>query len=275
MGAVLRPEPPPGSEPPAADRGFAEPASDSWFNAQRRGRPTRAEGALAAMLLVHKSSADELAQLQRAVQAQRVEWRRDGDAWAPPTSRAWGKGCIVIELLGRAMAITKDELPPFAELLRRDELADESAGDLHKYLQRLQLPRSHVRRLEGPARDSRGNASPRWTAALPEILECIEERRGGLRGLHRDLPRAAAATPPPARKELQAQLADAAGLIEQLREVVTQAQGAKRKARSDARADKKKAAKTKATVRAEGQAKLQRRMDAAIKKAREKEEKKA
>ena len=73
MGAVLAapPEPPPGSEPPPpAARGFAEP-SGCWFNSQRKGRPTRAEGALAAALLVHTCS-DYLTELQRVVEAQRM-----------------------------------------------------------------------------------------------------------------------------------------------------------------------------------------------------------
>ena len=266
-GGGAPPDPPPGGEPPPPGaRGFADAVPGCWYNAQRKGRPTCAEGTLAAVLLVQAAiDDDELADLHRAVQEQSSEWRCKGDLWVPPKEGDWGKGRVVLRMLARAMNTKLELLHPVAELLRRDAVADESADEYHRYLRRLRL-----KGLMGPVRNAKGNSAQRWTAALPEILEQIEKRKGGLRGLQRALPASAAATPLPSREQLQQRLSIESDLVRDLRTQLTTAHGAKRKARFDGYRAVEQAQQRKADIRKQNNSRLQARIKQALEKAKEK-----
>ena len=89
--------------------------------------------------------------------------------------------------------------------------------------------------LSGPPRNSKGDASSRFRASLPKIVEQISELNRS--ALTDKLRGSAAASAAPSRPELQAELGAKAALVDDLRNQLRTAQGAKRKARFEARAN--------------------------------------
>ena len=97
---------PRGSGPPtpsATARGFADPCP-LWYNTAAKGRLTRGEALLAAVLIrinhCEREAGRKLAsRLVLAVDAERESWVALGDAWAPMAEGSFAKGCTVEEAL--------------------------------------------------------------------------------------------------------------------------------------------------------------------------------
>ena len=226
----------PGSGSPAGPlggpRGFA-PIAGCWFNPAAKGRPTRAEGQLAACLFVATSVPAQLKELELAVKAESARAAAMGDAWAvdgrEPKKGAWTTGGLVQGVLHRALSPTEQQLLQAAHVVNAEPGVEVEVSQLRSYLARL--PKKVRAQLEGPKRDAKGSSSPRWLAALPEILGLLWRRRGELSAAMAQAP----TTPPPGRELLEAALAERSVAVEDLRARLDAAQSTARTARTEAR----------------------------------------
>ena len=181
---------PPAPDPPAGcatvrggARGFAL-VDGAWFNRARKGRPTLPEGLLAACCIVDTASREDQRQLLKAAALEQLRAEQMGDAWTQSSGDAWTTGGVVQSCLHAALSASGAVLLRAAHVLNQQPSLVEaglevSIEQLHTYLYRISDKRRRDH-LAGPTRDSRGNSSPCWQAALPEIAELMRGLRSHL-----------------------------------------------------------------------------------------------
>ena len=167
--AIGSPESPP--PPPPRLMPSPPPRRGAVFYAtEKQSLPNAIEVELLSTLVVAVSGVHVAANLMRAVDAEASNVEALGVAWTPPTIGALNpSGDLRLKYLAIfQLAVDSAELVRTAHLLKLQPLA------VHAYLRMLVGSKP---KLVGPKRDSKGNTSPRYIAALPEIAVYLNVRK--------------------------------------------------------------------------------------------------
>ena len=196
-------------------RSYVPAGGSCWYNPENKGRPTLVEVELAAYLMAKTCARKSVLELLLVVEAERETWSAKGDAWAPKSEGAFGKGGCVEAALKQVYGAAEHTLQEAAHMLNDMFRIQLDQQQLRSYLRRLSGQVARGSKLEGPKRDAKGGSSARLRSALPEICGILRQKRSLFQETHH-APRSPLSTNKELHDELEAKSSELAEVRAQL-----------------------------------------------------------